>query len=275
MQKDRPPTCARFIPPKRERTLLYAPFVGHSGRQYLNTIIQRIIPRTLWQTWLCAVNALHPLATQCYLSTTELAVRAGRSARTIERDLQEFEHRGLLHRYADRRERVRQDGTTCYPAVIVKDFRRLYDLAYDYHLWCHSAEYIPPERAFVHFIAADRALCAKLIRFEPYRRLLLRPAKPNRTLRKRPHSHKGDHYGPVFLYRAWTDTTFPKLEGERLFLVSRQTVLMREGGKTSKSGIPASRVLLQGDTGLDCITNLNGLPHSFSSRPTERSPQTV
>jgi len=74
---------------------------------------------------------------------------------------------------------MREDGTFTSQAVVVKDFTSLYGLAYEYHLWTQSPEYIPPEREYVDLICADHQLYHKLIRFDNYRRILV-CAKPGR-----------------------------------------------------------------------------------------------
>src|SRR5260370_34047486 len=84
-----------------------------------------------------------------------------------------------MRRYAARQPVLREDGTMRNEAVVVKDFSALYALAYEYHLWTQSPEYIPPEREYVDLICADHQLYHKLIRFDNYRRILV-CAKPGR-----------------------------------------------------------------------------------------------
>src|SRR5437899_7218129 len=67
---------------------------------------------------------------------------------------------------------MEEDGTFVERAVVVKDFASLYGLAYEYHLWTQSPEYIPPEREYADLIVADPQLYQKLIRFDNYRRML-------------------------------------------------------------------------------------------------------
>ena len=67
---------------------------------------------------------------------------------------------------------MQEDGTFVERPVIVKDFKPLYDLAYEYHLWTQSPEYIPPERDYAEMIRKDPQLYQKLIRFNNYRRIL-------------------------------------------------------------------------------------------------------
>jgi DNA-binding transcriptional ArsR family regulator len=175
---------------RRETLSLSAPFRSPDGKRYLNTIIKHILPTALWRTWYTAVDALHALDAPCCIDTAELAHQAAVSQRQIERDLQKLEARGLMRRYAARKECSREDGTTFWRAVIIKDFSGLYDLASEYHLWSHSEEHIPPERDFADFIKADPQLYTKLIRFDNYRHVLC-CKKPGP--KRQPSS---DDYGP-------------------------------------------------------------------------------
>lgn len=174
---------------RRETLSLPALFLSPDGKRYLDAIIKRILPTALWRTWHTAVDALHALDTPCYIGTTELAYQAAVSRRKIEADFQKLEARGLMRRYAARRQFCREDGTTFWRAVILKDFSGLYDLAYEYHLWCHSEEHIPPERDFADFIKADPQLYNKLIRFDNYRHMLCcKKPGPKSQARRQPSS---------------------------------------------------------------------------------------
>jgi hypothetical protein len=180
---------------QRRDTLSLSPqFLSPDGKRYLNTIIKRILPTALWRTWYTAVDALHTLDTPCCIGTAELAHQAAVSQRKIAIDLQKLEARGLMRRYAARREFYREDGTPFWRAVIIKDFSGLYDLASEYHLWSLSQEYIPPERDFADFIKADHQLYHKLIRFDNYRYVLCcKKPGPRPQARREPSS---DDYGP-------------------------------------------------------------------------------
>ena len=175
---------------RRETLSLSAQFLSPDGKRYLNIIIKHILPTALWRTWYTAVDDLHALDTPCCIGTAELAHQAAVSQRTIEMDLQKLEARGLMRRYAARGQFSREDGTTFWRAVVIKDFSGLYDLASEYHLWSHSHEYIPPERDFADVIKADRQLYNKLIRFDNYRHMLC-CKKPGP--KRQPSS---DDYGP-------------------------------------------------------------------------------
>jgi len=185
MERGLLPIATTMILQKRDTISLYPQFLSQNGKHYLNAIIQCILPLALWRTWYTAVGFLHALDTPCYRGTAELAHLAAVSQEKIEIDLRELEARGLLRRYAERRAIVQGDGKTSYRAVVVKDFTSLYDLAYEYHVWCDSEEYIPPERTFADFIKADRQLYTKLMRFDNYRRMLC-CTKPGRKSRAKP-----------------------------------------------------------------------------------------
>ena len=162
----------------RPNKYLYPPFAGYSGERYLDSILMQILPSALWRTWKYAVDFQAP-GNPCYVGAARISQRVKPGVRKIEMDLHELEARGLMRRYAARQPVLREDGTVRNEAVVVKDFSALYALAYEYHLWTQSPEYIPPEREYVDLICADHQLYHKLIRFDNYRRLLV-CAKPGR-----------------------------------------------------------------------------------------------
>src|SRR5260370_228313 len=162
--------------PERPNKYLYPTFAGYSGERYLDSILQHILPNALSRTWRYAVDFQKP-GNPCYVGAARISQRVKPGVRKIEMDLHELEARGLMRRYAARQPVLREDGTVRNEAVVVKDFSALYALAYEYHLWTQSPEYIPPERDYVDLIYADHHLYHKLIRFDNYRRLL-QCAKP-------------------------------------------------------------------------------------------------
>lgn len=185
MEEDRFPIPEASIEPGKEKLLLSPQFLDHHGKDYLMSILQCILPMALWRTWTMAVGFPHTLGYSCYLTAAEIAKRAGISRGEIEEDLRQLEARKLLQLSVKRRLFWRDGRYLSSRPALVKDFRGLYELVYEYHLWCHSPEYIPPEQDFLHLITADRELLRKLIRFENYRRPLLCP-KPGRDLRRLP-----------------------------------------------------------------------------------------
>ena len=163
---------------ERPNKYLYPPFAGYSGERYLDSLLMQILPSALWRTWHYAVDFQAP-GNLCYVGATRISQRVKPGVRKIEIDLHELETRGLMRRYATRLPVTREYGSLRNEAVIVKDFSALYALAYEYHLWTGSPEYIPPERAYTGLILADQRLYDKVIRFDNYRRLLV-CAKPGR-----------------------------------------------------------------------------------------------
>lgn len=149
----------------------YPEFAGYDGERYLDSIVQQILPYALWRTWHYAVDYQAP-DSQCYVGTTRLASRVKPGVRKIELDFQELLARGLMRKYADRLPVKQKDGTSRPEAVTVKDFRTLYDLAHEYHVWTHSDAYVPAARDQLDLILGDEHLLAKLLRFDSYRRLI-------------------------------------------------------------------------------------------------------
>ncbi len=149
----------------------YPIFDGFGGERYLDSIILEILPAALERTWRYAVEHQAP-GRDCYVGAAKIAGRAKRSLRKIEIDLKTLEVQGLMRKYAGKRPLLQEDGTIVERPVVVKDFKALYDLAYEYHLWTQSPEYIPPERDYAEMIRKDPQLYQKLIRFNNYRRIL-------------------------------------------------------------------------------------------------------
>jgi hypothetical protein len=170
---------------QRPNKYVYPVFDGFSGERYLDSIIQKILPNALSRTWRYAVEHQAP-GRDCYVGAAKIADRVKPGVRKIEIDLHELEVRGLMRRYPARRPFLLEDGSFVERAVIVKDFKALYDLAYEYHLWTQSPEYIPPEREYADLILADQKLYQKLTRFDNYRRLLCcdKPGRKSQLAKK-------------------------------------------------------------------------------------------
>jgi hypothetical protein len=157
---------------------IYPEFDGKDGERYLFDIIAKILPWSLGRTWQAAVSYQAP-GQECYVSVERMLERVGPKERKIYMDYDEMERRGCLEQRRVRQPFPGKDGTVVYHAVTVKDFRGLYAIAHDYHLWITSNEYLAPERANLPLFLEDDALLRRLIRFENYRRLLVsqRPEK--------------------------------------------------------------------------------------------------
>src|SRR6266704_4079069 len=156
-------------PPRKYK---YQEFDGPRGEEYLNVLLQQILPFALWRTWHWAVSFQAP-GYPLYVSASKLAERMRPGERKVYLDLQELEARHLLQITHKRIPIHQQDGSTSIRIVTVKDFERLYDLAHEYHLWTTSPDYLPPTRECIDLIQAVPDLVKKLIRFDNYRRLLL------------------------------------------------------------------------------------------------------
>ena len=157
---------------------IYEEFSGKDGERYLLDIIAKILPWSLGRTWQAAVSYQAP-GQECYVSVERMLERVGPKERKIYMDYEEMERRGCLEQRRVRRPFVGKDGRVVYHAVTAKDFRGLYAIAHDYHLWRTSDEYLAPERANLPLILEDEVLVRRLIKFENYRRLLVsqRPEK--------------------------------------------------------------------------------------------------
>jgi hypothetical protein len=149
----------------------YAIFEGYAGEEYLRDLVKDILPAALYRTWAIAVGFQAP-GNACYVGTGRIARKAKPGIRQIQKDLQELELRELLDRYADQVQIKEKDGTWSRKVRIIKDFRGLYDLAYEYHEWKTSAEYIEPEWEVAEYIRENEELYEKLMRFDNYRHIL-------------------------------------------------------------------------------------------------------
>ena len=150
----------------------YEEFDGPRGEEYLNVILQQVLPAALRRTWHWAVSFQapgHPL----YVSAAKLAERVCPGERKVYLDLQELEARHLLQTTHTRMEIIQSDGSVTARVVTIKNFERLYDLMLEYHAWIHSPDYLPPTRECIDLIQASPQLVRKLFRFDNYRLLLL------------------------------------------------------------------------------------------------------
>jgi hypothetical protein len=161
----------KTAPSKIANKYKYAIFADWAGERYLNWILKLILPYALYRTWSAAVSHQAP-GKSCYVGAAAIARQEKIGERKIEIDLQELEARGLMQRYRQKHQWPQADGTIKYGTVPVKDFSRLYDLAYEYHLWINSPEYVEAERGNAEDIKKDVRLTLKLLRFDNYRHIL-------------------------------------------------------------------------------------------------------
>ncbi|HEU5380342.1 MAG TPA: hypothetical protein VFV38_33370, partial [Ktedonobacteraceae bacterium] len=134
-------------------------------------LLRQILPMALYRTWEICVE--HQARGQdCYVGVAQLASLAGRTVRTLQKNLAELGAKRLLVERAERKVVRRRDGTHAPRVVVVKDFSPLYALAHEYHAWLSSPDYIAPERALCAVLAQDSALVAQVRRYNNYRRVL-------------------------------------------------------------------------------------------------------
>src|SRR5215469_16359835 len=150
----------------------YTIFEGYAGEEYLKDLVREILPAALYRTWAIAVGFQAP-TNACYVGVSRIAEKAKRGIRQIQKDRRELELRELLSRYADWVQVKEKDGTWSRKVRIVNNFSGLYDLAYEYHEWKGSAEYVEAEREAADYIRGNADLFEKLIRFDSYRRILV------------------------------------------------------------------------------------------------------
>jgi hypothetical protein len=158
-------------PSERTNKYKYETFKGYAGERYLQEIIKDILPRALARTWAVAVSYQAP-GKACYVGASRIAQRERLGERTIQKNFREMRRRGLYKTYASWTREKRADGSWSQRAIIAKDFERLYDLAYEYHLWVHAEGYIPADWEYADIIRGNKELYDKLIRFDNYRRIL-------------------------------------------------------------------------------------------------------
>ncbi len=158
-------------PSERPNKYKYATFEGYAGERYLQEIVKDILPTALARTWTAAVSYQAP-GNVCYVGVSRLAQRERIGERKIQKDLQALHRRGLLKTYSSWMAIKQEDGSWSQRAIIAKDFSRLYDLAYEYHLWQNAEGYIPAEWEYADLIRENNELYKKLVRFDNYRRIL-------------------------------------------------------------------------------------------------------
>ena len=150
----------------------YPIFEGFSGERYLKSILRKILPLSLYATWDILVVDFQARGNDAYLSVSRLAEARERTERKIRLDLAELKARKLLCYRLTQKAFRQRDGSTKIKTVVVKDFDGLYDLAYEYHVWCESECHIDADRDLMDAVKQNDLLCRKLLRFDNYRRLL-------------------------------------------------------------------------------------------------------
>lgn len=150
---------------------LYSEFAGWHGERYLKKLLRQILLLALYRTW--EIFADHQaLRNDCYLGVTHLAEIAGRTTRTIEKNLASLCAKQLLVERAERKVFRSSTGILKSKVVIIKDFGGLYALAHEYHEWLNSEEFVAADREMVALLDSFSGLVAKLRRFDNYRKVL-------------------------------------------------------------------------------------------------------
>ncbi len=169
--------------PEGFNTYGYPEFAGWSGERYLKKLLRQILPMALYRTWEIFIDH-QPQGGECYLGVTRLADIAGRTTRTMEKNLATLCARHLLVERVERKLIRTADGTYHQRVVVVKDFAGLYALAHDYHEWTQNDAYVAPDRRVLSLVEQDAHLMARVRRFENYRRVLCTRV-PGRTAQRR------------------------------------------------------------------------------------------
>jgi hypothetical protein len=149
----------------------YPEFAGWNGERYLKKLLRQILPMALYRTWEIFTDH-QAVGNVCYLSVPRLAEIAGRSPRTIEKNLASLCAKHLLVERAERKVFRSSTGIVTSRVVIIKDFAGLYALAHEYHEWLNAEEYLAPDREMLALLHESPNLVAKLRRFENYRKVL-------------------------------------------------------------------------------------------------------
>jgi hypothetical protein len=150
----------------------YDEFDGFAGERLLKSILRKVLPLALFETWQVLAEENQARGNDAFLGITKLAEYRQRSDRKMRMDLDDLQGRQLLTIRHDWKIFRQADGSMKASPVSIKDFERLYDLAYEYYQWTQSDWYIPPDRDFADLIHENELLMKKLMRFDNYRRLL-------------------------------------------------------------------------------------------------------
>lgn len=169
--QERPASVTTEMQQEVPNPYIYAEFAGWAGERYLKKVLRQIFPMALYRTWEIFIE-YQARGNDCYLSVPQLATLAGRTLRTMQKDLATLGARQLLAERAVRKRCAGPDGTMRDRVVVVKDFSMLYTLAHEYHEWLQAADYIAPDRAVCALILPNAPLLAKVRRFNNYRRVL-------------------------------------------------------------------------------------------------------
>ncbi len=156
---------------KGDHKYLYPEFAGWVGERYLKKLLRQILPMALYRMWEIFVEH-QANGNDCYLGVSQLAAIAGRTSRTMQKNLAELGAKQLVIERVERKVFHGPQDTCTSRVVVIKDFANLYALAHEYHEWLNAPDYVAPDRAVIELIAQDPHLVATLRRFDNYRRVL-------------------------------------------------------------------------------------------------------
>src|SRR6185312_17502938 len=100
---------------------LYPEFTCPGGERYLKKLLRQILPGALYRTWEIFTDH-QAKGNECYLSIPQLATLAGRSLRTMQKNVASLQAKHLLVERAECKVFRKPDGGTTSRLVIVKDF---------------------------------------------------------------------------------------------------------------------------------------------------------
>ena len=165
---------------------VYPEFAGYEGERLLKSILHKILSTALYRTWEVLIER-QALGNDAFLSIGKISETLQRVERTIRLNIHEFEKRQMMELRAEQKLLRQTDGSVKLKMVVVKDFRGLYALAYEYLLWTQSATFIEAERDFGEIIRSNEALKRKLIRFNNYRRVIENKVPGPKPLEREEH----------------------------------------------------------------------------------------
>lgn len=204
---------------------IYPEFYGFAGKRYLDEILNAILPLGQVKTW----EAADDCGPECYAGAGDLAKKRKRDLRTVERDLFIMEKRGLIDYQPVMRMLRARDGSGTYKLrpVMLLNFAGMLALAHEYHLWCLSDDYIPPERERLAAIVENEELCGKLLRFDIYRRKLCTA----------PRGRKPSYSPQDELYMMYNGHGMPKIQNSTLLSKTLSKILSSEETNTEERSV--------------------------------------
>jgi hypothetical protein len=223
--QDTPETETLSLPNKFH----YPEFAGFAGEKRLHAIAEAILPFSLRRTWEIFERE-HAYENECFLTLPNVAKRARRTQRTIDRNIATLMSRGLLVLRSEYKVFRNPDGSLRQKAVVVKDFSGFYKLAHEYYLWQQSQDYIEPHWEGLMLLKQDPKMVAKLCRFEDYRRMFELQREPFAQIEPDPRFQYSEDDGTILngAYRAENAAVQSSGANETLLVSKDATLLSKE-----------------------------------------------